>query len=62
MDKYKLIGIIDATIEERGPNYFIRGSNPSLYIAISILDVLYELGVISYNLYDELFTYYQKKN
>lgn len=62
MDKYKLIGIIDATIEERGPNHFLRGSNPSFRIAISILDVLYELDVISYDLYDELFTYYQKKD
>ena len=61
MNKYQIIGVIDAAINDREPNFCIRGQQPEKYMAAAILDTLYELGVISYDLYSELFDYYRNK-
>ena len=61
MDKYKIIGVIDSAINEREPRFSIRGQRPDILMAMAILDTLYELDVIDYDLYSELFDYYKNK-
>lgn len=61
MDKYEIIGVIDKAINDREPNFCIRGQKPEKYMAAAILDTLYELDVINYDLYSDLFDYYRDK-
>ena len=61
MSKYEIIGVIDKVIDDREPNFCIRGQRPEKYMAMAILDTLYELDVITYDLYSELFDYYKNK-
>ena len=61
MSKYEIMGIIDEAINNREPNFRIRGQRPEIYMAMAILDTLYELDVIDYSLYCELFEYYKNK-
>lgn len=61
MNKYQIIGVIDKAINDREPNFCIRGQQPEKYMAAAILDTLYELDVIDYDLYSELFDYYKNK-
>ena len=61
MGKYEIMGVIDKVINEREPNFCITGQQPEKYMAAAILDTLYELNVINYDLYSELFDYYVNK-
>lgn len=61
MNKYEIIGVIDKAINDREPNFCIRGQQPEKYIAAAILDTLLALNVINYDLYSELFDYYISK-